>query len=159
MSVRYHRIVAVSILGAGVLVLLGWGRSMAVESDQIKLDREHFQGKWVATLIQSGENLKLEGSQAELCTAEFHGKDVVFHQLIGVSQGSGPVYLEKPNRADFKLDAGWITGIYAFDGETLKLALNRLGAPERLGVPTRPRPLQARPGETHDFYVFRRASR
>jgi hypothetical protein len=159
MSLRNHRILAVSILLAGVVVLVGWGRSMAIDSDQIKLDRDRFQGRWVATLIQSGANLKVEGSQAELCTAEFDGKDVVFHQLIGASEGRGSVYLELPNRADFKLDAGWVTGIYAFDGETLKLCLNRLGAPERLGVPTRPRPKQVKPGEEHDYYVFRRASR
>jgi hypothetical protein len=157
MNVRYHRIAAVTILLAGVVVLLAWGRSMAIDSDEIRVDRDKLQGKWVATFVQTEDNLKLEGDSAGVCQAEFDGKNVIFHHLINGIDARGTVYLEKPNRVDFRLDAGWIIGIYEFDGETLKLSLNPFASTERLGVPTRPRPRQLKPGETHHFYVFRRA--
>ena len=66
MSVRNHRIAAVSILAAGVVVLLAWGRSMAVDSGEIQADRNQLQGAWVASLIEAGENGRLEGIAAEL---------------------------------------------------------------------------------------------
>jgi uncharacterized protein (TIGR03067 family) len=159
MNVRYHRIAAVSILVTGVVVLLGWGRSMAVESGGIKLTRDQFQGKWVATLVESGATLKVEGDQAATCQAEFEGKNVVFHQLIGGIDARGTVYLAQPNKADFKLDAGWVVGVYEFDGDTLKLCVSRFSPLERLGVPSQPRAREVKPGEGHDYYVFRRASR
>jgi hypothetical protein len=159
MSVRNHRVVAVSILLAGVVVVVAWGRSQAEESAELQATRQKFQGDWVATLVQSGATLKLEGTEAEACQAEFDGKNVVFHNLNGGIDARGSVYLEGRDRVDFKLDAGWIIGVYAFDGEMLKLALNRFAETERLGVTTHPRPRQVKPGDRHDFYVFRRATR
>ena len=61
MSLRNHRITALSILASGVAVLLVWGRSMATDSNEVRAVRDKFQGAWVATLVQGGENRKLEG--------------------------------------------------------------------------------------------------
>jgi hypothetical protein len=159
-KVRTHQLAAVSIWLAGLVVLLVWGRSMAVDSDAVRLDREKFQGEWCASLVQVGPTLKLEGDSAANCRAEFDGKKVVFHHLVDDIDASGTVYLEKSgttNRVDFKLDAGWIIGVYEWDGDNLKIAMNAFATPERLGVPTRPRPRLARPGEGHHYYEFHRS--
>jgi uncharacterized protein (TIGR03067 family) len=161
-KVRYHQLAAVSILLAGVVVLLGWGRSMGVEAGAIKEDRDRFQGTWVATLVQAGGTRQLEGAEASECRAEFVGKNVVFHNIIDEAETRGTAYLEKHDGAgwiDIKLDAGWSIGVYEFDGEKLKIVLNTLAPPERLGVPTRPRPRQVKAGAGHLYYEFRRVGK
>jgi uncharacterized protein (TIGR03067 family) len=161
MSVRNHRIAAVSILAAGVVVLLAWGRSMAVESDEVRIVRDKLQGGWVATLVQAGEHRKREGKAAETCRVEFDGKEVVFHHLIGDIDARGTYFLDRQAgsaNVDFKLDAGWIVGLYEVDGDTLKLCLNALGFAERLGVPNRPRARRIHAGDDRQLYVFRRAT-
>jgi uncharacterized protein (TIGR03067 family) len=161
-TLRSHQFAAVSLLLAGVVVLLGWGRSMGVESGAILEDRDRLQGAWVATVVKAGESRKLEGASAAACRAEFDGKSVVFQNMIDRAEARGTAYLEKQagmNRVDFRLDAGWLIGVYEFDGETLKLAINTLAPPERLGVPTRPRPRQVKPGEGQLYYEFRRAAK
>jgi uncharacterized protein (TIGR03067 family) len=161
MSVRRHRIVAVSILAGGVIVLLAWGRTMAVDSGEVRVAREKFQGTWVASSIKAGVLRPLEGSEAEACSVTFDGKSVAFRGMVDNINASGTFYIEAAHPAwvDFKLDAGWIVGVYQFDGETLKLCLNPFAAPERLGVPTLPRPRDFDPGERRHLYVFRRASK
>ena len=159
MSVRNHRIAAVSILAAGVVVLLAWGRSMAIDSSEVKAVRDQFQGEWVASLVQAGEHRKVEGKAAGGCRASFDGKSVVFHNLVGGVDARGTYYIEssKPGQVDFKLDEGWIIGIYEVGGDTLKLCLNPFAPPEKLGVPTLPRPGHRDSGEHRLVYVFRRA--
>ena len=110
--------------------------------------------------MEEGENLKLEGKAAESCQVEFDGNKVVFRELIGGFNARGTFFFERPKagaKIDFKLDAGWIIGIYEVDGDTLKLCLNAFSLPERLGVPTRYRPRKLKPGEDRHYYVFRRA--
>jgi uncharacterized protein (TIGR03067 family) len=159
MSVRNHRIAALSILAGGVIVLFAWGRSMAVDSGEVRVVRDKFQGAWVAESIGSGVNRKLEGAEAAGCSAVFDGKAVRFRGMVGGIDASGTFYIEAthPNWVDFKLDAGWIVGIFEFDGDRLKLCLNPFATPERLGVPTIPRPRAFEPGERRIVYVFRRS--
>ncbi len=159
MTVRHHQFAAVSILLAGVVVLLAWGRSMGVDSSAIARDRDRFQGRWVATRIQAGNGLTMEGAKAATCRVEFAGNLAHFVGLIDQPEAEGTCYLEQQgdyNRVDFRLDAGWIIGIYAFEGDRLKLAINPFAPPERLGVPTRPRPRQLKPAEGTIYYEFRR---
>ena len=77
--------------------------------------------------------------------------------MVGHIDASGTFYIEAahPGWIDFKLDAGWIVGLYQFDGETLKLCLNPFAPPERLGVPTLPRPKGFYSGDVRHVYVFR----
>ena len=55
--------------------------------------------------------------------------------LVGGIDAQGTFYIESshPNWIDFKLDAGWIVGIFTFEGDTLKLCVNPFGPPEQLG--------------------------
>ena len=160
MSVRNHRIAAVSILAAGVVVLLAWGRSMAVDSDEVRAVRDQFQGTWVASLVQASETRKVEGKAAEGCRVAFEGKSVAFHHLIDDIEAQGTFYLDPAldGRVDFKLDAGWIVGRFELKGDNLTLCLNPFAPPERLGVPTLPRPKELRSDKHRHLYVFRRAT-
>jgi uncharacterized protein (TIGR03067 family) len=160
MSVRNHRIAAVSILVAGVVVLIAWGRSMAIDSDRVRAVRDQFQGAWVASLVQAGANRTAEGKAAEGCRVEFDGKAVVFHRMVDDIDASGTFYLDPSldGRVDFKLDAGWIVGLFELSGDTLTLCLNPFAPPERLGVPTIPRARKLRSDEHRHLYVFRRAT-
>jgi uncharacterized protein (TIGR03067 family) len=161
MSVRNHRIAAVSILAAGVVVLLAWGRSMAVDYPEIQAERNQLQGVWSATLIEVGEHSKREGESAETCRVEFDGKKVAFHDLVDTVDARGTYLVERSknmNKIDFKLDAGWLLGIYEVNGETLKLCLNPFSLPERLGVPTRPRPKNLNSGDGRHLYTFRKVA-
>lgn len=158
MTLRTHRIAAVSLWMTGLVVLLVWGQSMAVESDAIRRDRDRFAGSWVSTLIQVGTAPKLADASAGVCRAEFVGNQVIFHNLIEQTEAKGTVTLDNQaivNRIDFKLDAGWILGVYEFDGETLKIAMNPLAPSERLGVTIRPRPREVKPAAGVHYYEFR----
>lgn len=161
MSVRSHRIVAISILATSVVVLLTWGRSMGIDGDEVKAVRDQLQGQWVATLVQAGENRKVEGPAASDCRVDFDGKLVTFHHLIDGIDATGTFTLERDVKkawVDFKLDAGWIIGLYEIQGDNLKLCLNPFALPERLGVPTRPRPRRINAGDERHLYVFRKVS-
>ena len=159
MNIRKHRIAAVSILAGGVILLFAWGRSMAVDSGEVRVVRGKFQGHWVAESIRAGVNRTIEGSEAAGCSADFDGKAVTLRGLVDGIHASGTFYIEAshPNWVDFKLDAGWIIGIFAFEGDTLKLCVNPFATPERLGVPTLPRPRAFEPGERRIVYVFRKS--
>ncbi len=158
MSVRNHRIAAVSILAGGIIVLFAWGRSMAVDSSEVRVVREKFQGVWVASSVKAGVLPSMEGARAESCSVVFDGKMVAFHGMVDDIDASGTFYIETshPNWVDFKLDAGWIVGIFKFEGDTLTLCLNPFAPPERLGVPTLPRPKTIASGERRHVYVFHR---
>ncbi len=157
MRVRNHRILAIAILLGEVCGLLAWGRSMANESTEVRALRDKFRGTWVASSIEVGELGKVEGSRADGCSAEFAGKSVVLRGLVGGIDAQGTFYIESshPNWIDFKLDAGWIVGIFTFEGDTLKLCVNPFGPPEQLGVPTIPRPRQFDSTGHRFVYTFR----
>ena len=159
MSVRNHRIVAASILVCGIVGLTAWGRSMAVDSGEIQTVRARFQGAWAASFLKSGVLPERRGTQAEHCIAVFDGKAVRLQGLVGDIDAIGTFYIEAahPGWIDLKLDAGWIVGLYRFQGENLELCLNPFAPPERLGIPTLPRPRQFDAGEHRNLYVFRRA--
>jgi uncharacterized protein (TIGR03067 family) len=161
MSVRKHRIAALSILVSGVIVLLAWGRSMAIDSGEILMVREKFQGPWVASSIKAGVLREVKGDEAEACSVVFDGKAATFRGMVGNIDASGTFYIESshPGWIDLKLDAGWIVGIYQIEGETLKLCLNPFAGPERLGIPTLSRPRDFDPGERRHVYVFRKETR
>ena len=160
MNVRNHRVAAISILAAGVVVLLAWGRSMAIDSGEVRGVREKFQGTWVATSIRAGVQPAADGARAERCSVVFDGKSVALKGTVGNIDASGTFYIEAahPNWIDLKLDAGWIVGVFEFEGENLKLCLNPFAQPERLGVPTLARPRTFDPGDRRHVYVFRRAA-
>ncbi len=161
MSVRSHQVAAVSTWTVGLVVVLVWGQSMTVESGEIRDDRGKLQGSWVATRIEVGENSMIEGPEAEKCGVRFDGKTVVFHDLVDAQSAAGTAYLERKgtaNLVDFRLDVGWIIGLYEVEGETLKLAINALAPPEKLGVPTRPRPRAVKGGPGHHYYEFRKVA-
>jgi uncharacterized protein (TIGR03067 family) len=158
MNVRNHRIAAVASLTVGILGLFAWGRSMAVDTGQIRVDREKFQGRWVASSIRAGVQRELIGAEAGACSVVFDDKTVAFRGMVGAVDASGTFYIEAPHPGwiDLKLDAGWIIGIYQFEGDTLKLCLNPFAGPERLGIPTLARPREFDPGDRRHVYVFRR---
>jgi hypothetical protein len=160
MGVRKHRVAALTILAVGVVGLLGWGRSMALESGEVRAAREKFRGRWVASSLLAGEHRKAEGAEAGRCSVVFDGKSVAFRGMVGGIDASGTFYIEDahPGWVDFKLDEGWIVGLYAFEGESLKLCLNPFAPPERLGVPTLPRPKGFYSGDVRHIYVFRKAA-
>jgi uncharacterized protein (TIGR03067 family) len=161
MSVRKHQITAMSTVGVGLAILLTWTQLMAREWAESQSLRDRLQGVWIASLAEEGENLRLEGKAAESCKIEFVGDKVVLHQLIGGIEGRGTYFVEQsrtPAKIDFKLDAGWIIGIYEWNGDTLKLCLNAFSLPERLGVPTRPLPKEFKSGKGRHLYVFRRVA-
>ncbi len=148
MSVRNHRIAAVSILAAGVVVLLAWGRSMAIDSDEVRAVRDQFQGAWVASLVQAGRIGRLEGKAAEGCRVEFDGKAVVFHGMVDDIDARGTFYLEAPRPMAGSTSSSTPAGSSAStssSGDTLTLCLNPFAPPERLGVPTLPRARSCRP--------------
>jgi uncharacterized protein (TIGR03067 family) len=160
MSLRNHRIAAISIVAAEIVVLFAWGRSMGNDSADVRAIRDKLQGSWVASLVQAGDHRKAEGPAGSGCRVEFDGKSVVFHGLIGDIDARGTYYIEPsahPDWVDFKLDAGWIVGIYEVDGDTLKVAMNAFALPERLGVPTQFRPRKLHGGDGRHYYVFRKA--
>ena len=161
MSVRNHRIAAVSILAAGLVVLLAWGRSMAVDSDEVRAVRDQFRGAWVASLVQAGPNRKVEGKAAEGCRVEFEGNAVVFRGMVDDVEARGTFYLDPSldGRVDFKLDAGWIIGLFEVSGDTLTLCMNPFAPPERLGVPTLARPRKLHSDEHRHLYIFRRETK
>lgn len=161
MSLRNHRIAAISIVAAEIVVLFAWGRSMGNDSADVHAIRDRLQGAWVASQIHAGVNRKVDGPAAETCRVEFDGKSVVFHGLIDGIDARGTYYIEPsihPGWVDFKLDAGWIIGIYEVGDDSLRLSMNAFAPPERLGVPTRYRPRKLQPGDDRHYYVFRRAS-
>ena len=158
MNVRNHRIAAGSLLLAEVVVLLAWGRSMAVDSPEIADVRARFQGEWVASSIQAGAHRKVVGERASGCSVVFDGKQVILRRLVDNIDAKGTFYIEssRPGQIDLKLDAGWIIGLYQFEGDHLELCLNPFSGPERLGVPTLPRPRSFDSGESRHVYEFRR---
>ena len=161
MSVAKHRLAAVSILVAGVVILVAWGRSQAHETAAIRAIRDQFQGRWVATLVDAGDHRKVEGATASRCRIEFDGKSVAFRRMIGGIDARGTYLIQPKNdsaRIDLKLDAGWEIGIFEVGPDRLTLALNALALPERLAAPSRGRPTYFRGGGGQHLYVFRRAS-
>ena len=159
MSVRKHRIAAVTLLVGEVIGLVAWGQSMAYESTEVRAVRDRFRGAWVASSIEVGELGQVKRSKLEGCSVVFDGKAVAFRGLVGGIDAKGTFYVEAshPNWVDFKLDAGWIVGIFAFENDTLKVCVNPFGPPERLGVPTIPRPRRFDPTGHRFVYVFRRS--
>ncbi len=159
MNLRNHRIAAVSILVVGTVAVTAWARSVAVDPPEIVAVRERLQGHWVASVVQAGEHRKVEGASAGSCTVKFDGRLVRFRGMVGGIDAEGTYYIEKarPGWVDFKMDAGWIIGIYAFDGDELRLCVNPFSAPERLGVPTLNRPRAFACGEQRHLYTFRKA--
>jgi len=161
MTVRHHQIVAILILIVGLGVVTAWGRSTSIDPADVQAIRERFQGHWVAELAQAGEHRRAEGQAAEECRAEFDGKNVVFHHLIDGIEARGTFYLDrdvKKGWVDFKLDAGWVIGLYEVTGDRLTLCVNAFALPERLGVPTRPRPRKIKAGDDRHLYVFRKVT-
>jgi hypothetical protein len=159
MSVGKHRVAAVSILAAGVVALIAWGRSQADETAEIRAVRDQFEGRWVAALVQAGGNRKVGGAASD-CRIQFEGKSVSFRGMIGGIDARGTYLIAPkgvPGTIDLKLDAGWSIGVFAVAGDRLALTINALALPERLGVPTRGRPDGIRAGEGFHLYVFRRA--
>ena len=161
MSLAKHRLAAVSILVAGVLGLMAWGRSRANETVAIRAIRDQFQGRWVGTLVQAGLHRKAEGAEAASCRIVFDGKSVEFRRMIGGFEGRG-TYLIRPStlglgQVDLKLDAGWSIGVFQVDPGRLALALNPLDLPEQLAAPAKRRPEVIRAGDDQHLYVFRRA--
>src|SRR4051812_4641742 len=94
MSVAKHRLAAVSILAAGVVLIVAWGRTQARETPEIRSVRDRLEGKWVATLVQAGENRKAEGASAAGCRVEFRGKAVTFRGMIEGSDAEGTYQVE-----------------------------------------------------------------
>ena len=160
MSVAKHRLAAVSILAAGVVILVAWGCSEANETAAVRALRDQFRGRWVATLVDAGDRRKLEGAMASGCRIEFEGKSVRFRQMIGGIDARGTYLVQRKNdlaRIDLKLDAGWEIGIFEVGPDRLALALNALALPERLAAPSRGRPTYFQGGGGQHLYIFRRA--
>lgn len=160
MSVRNHRIAAVTFLMTGTLILAAWGRSQANDPAKVRAVRDRLDGAWVATSVQAGARGTRSGAEAAGTRVEFDGKTVVFRGLIEGGDARGTYFVDpasSPPRVDFKLDAGWVIGVYELTEDGLTLNVVPLALPERLGVPTRYRPPGVEADKDHNRYVFRRA--
>lgn len=160
MSIGKHRMAAATILAAGVVGLIAWGRSQADETAAIRAVRGQLQGQWVATLIQAGPNRE-EGPSVADCRIEFDGKSVDFRRMVGDVDGHGTYLIGSKGdlgKIDLKLDAGWSIGAFEVADDRLAMAINELALPERLGVPTRGRPQRVEPYQGQVLYVFRRGA-
>ena len=151
MSVAQHRIVAASILLCGSLALVAVGRTMIQDSPEVAKVRHQLNGKWVATRVEATESNVAEGAAAVRTTVEFADNRVKFGNLIEGVDARGIYVIDPstdPGLVDFKVDAGWIVGIYKLGGDKLTLCVNAMKLPEQLGVPTRGHPtrLQQSPG-------------
>ena len=161
MSVRNHRIAAITFLVSGSLIVAAWGRSQANDPAPIRAVRDDLRGLWVAESVGSGITNTFTGADAARTRVEFDGKRVRFRGLIGEIDAEGTYFVDpstSPPKVDFKLDEGWIIGVYGREGDVLTLNLVPLALPERLGVPTRYRAGSLRADKHHDRYVFRRAT-
>ena len=159
MSVAGHRIAASAILLCASLGLVAVGRTMVQDSPAVAAVRDRLAGKWVATRIEIAPRTTVQGDTAAQTTVEFAGREVRFRNLVDAPTAEGVYNLApdpKLGKVDFKLDAGWILGSYALDGDRLTLCVNALGLPEQLGVPARGRPGGLDPSEGRFVYEFTR---
>ncbi len=151
MSVAQHRIVAASILVCASLALVAVGRTMIQDSPEVVKVRRQLDGKWVATRVEATESVAAGGADAARTTVEFANNLVKLENLIEGVNSQGTYVIDPsadPGLVDFKVDAGWMLGIYKLVGNKLTLCVNAMKLPEQLGVPTRGRPtsLQQSPG-------------
>jgi len=161
MSVAKHRVAAVLVLATGVAVLMAWGRSLGQETGHIREVRDQLRGTWVASTVQSTDRVKAEGAEAAATTIRFDGRSVEFRNPIEGGESRGTFLIDpeaKPPKFDLMLDSGWSIGAYRLEGDTLAVTINPLALPEQLGVPTRGRPTEVRPGLGRFYYVFRKAT-
>lgn len=161
MSVARHRIAAGAILLFGSLGLAAVGRMVVLDTPEIAQIRGRLNGKWVATRVQAAEHNIADGAEAARTSVEFAGSSVRLQGLIGGGNAEGVCVIEtpgNPGKVDFKVDAGWLRGIYSLQGDRLTLCVNALKLPEQLGVPTRGYPdgLQQSPGR--HLYEFQRVT-
>ncbi len=162
MSVAKHRIAAGTILLGASLGLVAVGRTLVEDSPAVAQVRERLDGKWVATRVALSPTIEMTDANAAATTVEFAGRQVKFTGLIDAGAAEGvfnPDPKPTPAKVDFKLDAGWILGVYQVDGDRLTLAVNALMLPEQLGVPARGRPEGFRPGQGRYVYEFRKVAR
>jgi len=161
MSVREHRIAAVTFLVTGTLIVFAWGRSQANESGEIRAARGRLEGRWIATSVRASARGERSGPDAARTGIDFDGRNVVFRGLIEGGDARGTYLIDpkaRPPRVDFKLDAGWVIGVYEATGDRLILNVVPLALPEQLGVPTRYRPRSVGADKDHNRYAFRRGT-
>ena len=161
MSVARHRIAAGAILLCGTLTLGAIGRTMVSDSPVVVAARGRLDGKWVATRVQATATNVAEGADAARTTVEFAGQAVRFRNLIDAAEADGTYVIDPatdPGKVDFKVDAGWILGIYSLRADRLVLCVNALKLPEQLGVPTRGRANALRQSPGRYLYEFERAT-
>ena len=161
MNVARHRIAATAILVCGSLALVAVGRTMIQDSPEVATLRKQLDGEWVATRVEATDRNVAEGTVAARTTVEFSGSRVRFKSLIDTDEAEGTYVIDPstvPGKVDFKVDAGWILGIYSLQGDRLTLCVNALKLPEQLGVPTRGRPDGLRPSLGRFVYEFRKAT-
>ncbi len=161
MRVARHRIAAGVILLGGSLTLVAVGRTMIQDSPQVAAVRGQLGGKWVAARVEATESNIAEGEAAARTAIEFSGHRVWFRGLVDADEAQGTYVIDPstdPGKVDFKVDAGWILGIYTLRGDTLTLCVNALKLPEQLGVPTRGRPDGLRQSPGRYLYVFQKAT-
>ena len=161
MSVTGHRIAASAILLCAGLGLVAVGRTLVEDSPEVAAIRHQLDGKWVATRVNVSPAVTIEGIPAARTTAEFAGRHVRFAHLVDADQAEGVYNLgpnAQPGKVDFKLDAGWMLGAYALEGETLTISVNALRLPEQLGVPARGRPETVSPTPGRFTYEFRKVA-
>ena len=161
MSVARHRIAASAILLFASLALVAVGRTMTQDSPEVANVRSLLDGKWVATRVEASQSVVAQGANAANTSVEFAGHLVHFQGLVEGVNAQGTYVIDPSTQrgnVDFKVDAGWMLGIYSLQGDELTLCVNALKLPEQLGVPTRGRPegLHQAPGRY--LYQFRRAT-
>lgn len=161
MSVAKHRIVAGTILFCASLGLVAVGRSMIEDSAEVAAVRSRLDGKWIATGVAVSGTVRVTGAAAAHTAVEFAGRQVKFTNLVDAPAAEGVYNLDprsRPGKIDFKLDAGWVLGIYALADDRLTIGVNALRLPEQLGVPARGRPEGLQPSEGRFVYEFRKAT-
>jgi uncharacterized protein (TIGR03067 family) len=115
-----------SVLAAVSVIALavsgGRCQEKAKEGPADKNDRASLQGSWVCTKLSSnGQALDAtdEKQFPRTLTATFDGDRLVFAQ--GDSKGPATAYTIDPSQEPKAIDLGAAKGIYAVDGDTLKL--------------------------------------
>jgi uncharacterized protein (TIGR03067 family) len=116
--------VAVSVIAGVFAVAVSSGRCQEKikEEDAAKKDRASLQGVWVCTKVSfNGQTLDATNDKQvpRPLTVTFDGDKIVFAQ--GDDKGPGTAYKIDPSKKPKAIDIGTAKGIYAIDGDSLKL--------------------------------------
>ena len=140
----------------GVAASSGRCQEKAKEEDAGKKDRASLQGVWVCTKVGfNGQTVDAtdEKPVPRPMTVSFDGDKLVFAQ--GDSKGPATTYTINLSKKPKAIDIGTAKGIYAIDGDSLKLKyFKETGKDDKRNV--RPADFETKQGDGFTSYEFKR---